>query len=373
MTLRIVFLLVTLFVIVPVAGGQTRSVPFGWDSRIDSDAGLEAQGRHVKVSIAVVDAEGQARTSFVTGDTVRVRIFLTSDAPAPVWTSTSYHYLQEWPKLLKDGREVSYSQATQTMLKDQEARPTVTGSSVFSLNSGAQRETSLIDLGGWYSGLPYAALAPGIYRLSLEHRFGGFGQGPRVESDAVSFEVKPPGDAAESERVIKKIFLLHLDDDRTARPDRTAMIKDLAPIEEVGTVLIGMMTQYTQAKPQSMEYLYLLGSVSVLGQIKEAKAVPQLLQLAVDREAHEDACAYATRSVGQIDAEGNKNFLLRILDADREYYLMRIFAAEGLARTDDPQALAALNRHKLAERDAHVRKQFEKAAQEIEARINRKR
>jgi uncharacterized protein GlcG (DUF336 family) len=60
--LRIVFLLVTLFVIVPIAGGQTRSVPFGWEPRVDSDAGLEAQGRRVKVSIAVVDAEGQARS-----------------------------------------------------------------------------------------------------------------------------------------------------------------------------------------------------------------------------------------------------------------------------------------------------------------------
>src|SRR5262249_28410255 len=159
----------------------------------------------------------------------------------------------------------------------------------------------------------------------------------------------------------------------TARPDRTAMIKDLAPIEEVGTVLIGMMTRYRHAKPQSMEYLYLLGSVSVLGQIKEARAVSQLLQVAVDREAHADARAYATRSVLEIDAEGSKNFLLRILNANREYYLMRIFAAEGLARTDDTQALAALNRHKLVERDAYVRKQFEKTAQEIKARINGKR
>jgi hypothetical protein len=52
---------------------------------------------------------------------------------------------------------------------------------------------------------------------------------------------------------------------------------------------------------------------------------------------------------------------------------MRIYAADGLARTDDPQALMALNRRALAERDAHVREQFEKAAREIKARISGKR
>jgi HEAT repeat protein len=141
------------------------------------------------------------------------------------------------------------------------------------------------------------------------------------------------------------------------------MIKDLGPVGELGTVLIGMMTRYRYAKPESMECQYLKGSVSVLGQLKEARAVPQLLQLAVDRKAHENARAIATRSVGRIDAEGSKNFLLRILNASREYHQVRIYAAEGLARTDDPQTLAALNRHALAE----------KAAREIKARISGKR
>ena len=373
MTLRIVFLLVTIFVTVTVASGQTRSNPFGWEPRVDSDAGLEAQRRHVKISIAVVDGEGYARTRFVTGDTVRVRIFLTSDGPAPVWTSTTESYLQEWPKLMKDGREVSYSQTTGTMLKEQETRPTVTGLSVFSLKPGVRRETSLIDLESWSRELPYATLAPGIYRLTLEHRFGGFGQGPRVESNAVSFEVQAPEDAAEYERVIKKILLLQNCDDRIKGPDKTAMIKDLGTIGELGTILIGMMTRYRFAKPETMEYLYLEGSLFILGQMKEARAVPQLLQLAIDRKAHENVRAQATKSVGQIDAEGNKNFLLRILNASREYYLMRIYAAEGLARTDDPKALIALNRHTLAERDTHVREQFKKAAHEIKARISGKR
>ena len=78
--------------------------------------------------------------------------------------------------------------------------------------------------------------------------------------------------------------------------------------------------------------------------------------------------AGAARSLGQIDPEGNKQILLKALNpVTSNYYLIRVFAAEGLARTKDTGVLKAIEQYRVEEKDSYVRQQFDNASQAMRA------
>ena len=81
----------------------------------------------------------------------------------------------------------------------------------------------------------------------------------------------------------------------------------------------------------------------------------------------------AARSLGQIDAEGNKQLLLKALANKDDYFQVRVYAAEALGKTKDAEVLKALENYGREEKDSHVKQQFEKAAQELRGRLRRPR
>ena len=120
-----------------------------------------------------------------------------------------------------------------------------------------------------------------------------------------------------------------------------------------------------------MEFLYLNGAVWMLGERKVKQAEGPLPQILFDRRVHENVRALAARSLGQIDSEANKQLLLKALANTSDYFAVRVYAAEGLAKTKDRLVLKALEKYSREERDPHVRQQFQKAAQQVRARISR--
>lgn len=138
--------------------------------------------------------------------------------------------------------------------------------------------------------------------------------------------------------------------------------------EDVQAVLSNMMERYKYAEPGTKEYRLLGGATRALGIIEARRGITPLSQVLFDQKVHENIRADAARSLGQIDAEGNKQALLKALET-ADHYLTRVYAAESLAKTKDTQALRALERYSREERDSFVRQKFEKAAQEIKARI----
>jgi HEAT repeat protein len=80
---------------------------------------------------------------------------------------------------------------------------------------------------------------------------------------------------------------------------------------------------------------------------------------------YENVRAVAVRSLGGIDAEASKKDLLWALNATSDYFLIRVYAAEALAKTKDSQVPGQLQRYAQSERDSYVRQQFEKSEQEL--------
>lgn len=171
----------------------------------------------------------------------------------------------------------------------------------------------------------------------------------------------------ELEKQVEDILLHHALVDSGEVYDRKARIEELSPAEQTRAVLLDMLSKYRLAEPGTREYLLLGGSIRMLGEMKERRALDPLSQMLPDGNVEKNARANAARSIGQIDAAAGKRALLGALDAD--YFGIRVEAAEALAKTKDPKVVKALERRSLAEKDAHVRERMEKAARDLRARI----
>jgi HEAT repeat protein len=151
-------------------------------------------------------------------------------------------------------------------------------------------------------------------------------------------------------------------------PDLRVSLRELGDDKEIAPVLVRLASGSKHAKERSSDLLVLSGAVASLGELRASSANELLSSLLTDREVHENVRALAARSLGQIDPEGNKQSLLNALNSVSDHYLIRVYAAEGLAKTRDAEALKALERYSREEKDAHVRQQFEKAAEEMRAK-----
>lgn len=171
------------------------------------------------------------------------------------------------------------------------------------------------------------------------------------------------------EREIELIFLYQPQSDAGEKYDKPAKIKELGRDAEVKAILLNMIAKYDYSRPGTKEYLYLSGATYMLGEMGVREAARPLAQMLSDRRIHENVRAGAARSIGKIDPVRNKQVLLRALANDSEYFQVRVYAAEALANTKDPNVLEALERYARQERDDHVRQQFQKAAQALRASI----
>jgi hypothetical protein len=171
----------------------------------------------------------------------------------------------------------------------------------------------------------------------------GFGQQPALEDR------------------IRSLFLL---EHGVPISDLPVKLRQLGDESETAAVLMRLASTYRYAGEGSLGFKMVNGAVVSLGVLEVKSASELLSSLCTDRKVHEDVRALAARSLGQIDPESNKQILLRAL-APSEHYLVRVYAAEGLAKTRDAEALKALERYSREEKDSYVRQQFEKTAQKL--------
>jgi HEAT repeat protein len=175
------------------------------------------------------------------------------------------------------------------------------------------------------------------------------------------------------EEKIKMIFLYQPHPEAGEKYDRRAEIEKLSPKEQVRGILLVMLVNHQYATPGTEEYLYLTGATSVLGRLRDARAEDQLSSMLFDQNVHENARALAAQSLGQIDPEKNKHLFLRALGNKDDYFAIRVYAAEALAKTKDPQVLESLEQYAREETDSHVRQKLEKSAQELRTNMRRRR
>lgn len=93
---------------------------------------------------------------------------------------------QNRPQLLKNGEPVPYRQKTAKAIEDEEKHGLTSYTSVLSLwlYPNKTQSLSVIDLGDWYG-----SLEPGLYELTIKHRFQGGGRW--IELPPITFEVVP--------------------------------------------------------------------------------------------------------------------------------------------------------------------------------------
>ena len=149
--------------------------------------------------------------------------------------------------------------------------------------------------------------------------------------------------------------------------DLKTELRRLGNDDEIATLLMQLASDNRSAVVRSQRLIILDGAVSALGQIRATSANDLLSSLLTDQKVQRNVRAGAARSLGQIDPERNKEILLRALDQTSDFYLIRVYAAEGLAKTRDAKALKALERYGREEKDAYVRQKFENGAQAMRA------
>lgn len=175
------------------------------------------------------------------------------------------------------------------------------------------------------------------------------------------------------EREIELIFVYQPHSDAGEKYDKVAKIRGLGREEEVKAIVLNMIAKYDYSRPGTIEAIYLSGATWILGELGLKEASRPLAQMVFDHKIHENVRALAVRSLGQIDAEANKEILLKALAKVSDYFQIRVYAAEALAKTKDPNVLKALERYTRQERDDHVRQQFQKAAQALRARVSQEK
>jgi HEAT repeat protein len=160
---------------------------------------------------------------------------------------------------------------------------------------------------------------------------------------------------------VRAVFLQEL-----STPDRQNNLRQLGEDNEIVQALIGLASRHRHAKERTGEFKVLNGVVASLGEYRARSANELLSSLLTDQIVHENVRALAARALGQIDPEANKQALLNALDPTG-YLIIRVYAAEGLAQTRDPEALKALERYILEERDVFVRTKFQNGAEAMRA------
>jgi HEAT repeat protein len=171
------------------------------------------------------------------------------------------------------------------------------------------------------------------------------------------------------QKAIQMIFLQHGEEGKGDN-DKKEKIKQLGPREEVIAILREMAAWHKYAREESLELTYLYGAVWMLGEMADKQAEDRLSKMAFNPRVHENIRALAVRSLGNIDASSNQKLLLQALRRDKsDNFMVRVYAAEGLAKIKDTQVLAALELAVRQESDSFVREKFRAAAREVRSKL----
>ena len=171
------------------------------------------------------------------------------------------------------------------------------------------------------------------------------------------------------EQRIEEIFFVN--DDAGENYDRRGKILELGHPEEVKAILLSMVERYKHAKGGTREVRLLTGATVTLGDLSERRALAPLSSILLDRKVDITVRGCAARSLGQIDPDGTKQTLLTALKNKANMFFIRLEAAKALVKTNDPQVLQVLEQASRTEKDAYVRQQLDKSAQELRRRIQR--
>lgn len=170
------------------------------------------------------------------------------------------------------------------------------------------------------------------------------------------------------ESKVRDVLLYQPHSDAGEKYNRKAKLEELGSRTEVQAILLKMLEAHAHAEAGTTEYVYLLGATTMLGELRVKDAVVPLSRLFSDQGVNVSVRAFALKSLGQIDAIANKQLLLASLADPAADQLIRGYAAEGLANTNDPQVLKVIERYSRSEQNAAVRKKLEDAAQKLRAR-----
>jgi hypothetical protein len=197
--------LLLLVIIVPLSGvlaaGTGRA---GFGAAPQNGASQSQDGGQGKIKVTITTGGGlfgPVKDSYRVGHRVPVVISMTNNGSEPVQVCDSSTLYQDRPRLLKDGRLMSYEDVQNTMMRSSESQGTCETLDE-DINLPESRlikpgETAVVD---WFilaeGKTPmgdmawYETLQPGKYELSTQRRLGCC-EGPMVESNKITFEVTP--------------------------------------------------------------------------------------------------------------------------------------------------------------------------------------
>ncbi|MDX1979332.1 MAG: hypothetical protein SFV51_03625, partial [Bryobacteraceae bacterium] len=103
----------------------------------------------------------------------------------------------------------------------------------------------------------------------------------------------------------------------------------------------------------------------------EKRAIPLIRSVLHDKSLRDNVRRYAARALGQIDAEGNKQELLRAFDESAEPALwpLRLDIAKALIRVKDRSVVNKLESWSRGERSSVARRKFEEVVAEMKRQL----
>lgn len=182
MTLRIalVILMILTFATTLVGQDPIGRAPAPVPPEVQSR--LEQQRRHheklrkpdfLRMEIAPApdgDAPVGKRPSYKAGEKILVQVILINNSPEAVHVPSVDPYYQNRPQLVRGAQTVAYREDVAELIEAKEKKPTFLRVDAWELEPLKPQAVATLDLSDWYG-----PLAPGVYRLTLQHRLVGGG------------------------------------------------------------------------------------------------------------------------------------------------------------------------------------------------------
>lgn len=198
MLVRNLFILIVMFLTCAVAvlGQEQQKIVVNSQGQLVITPEMEERARRrremlnqpdfltLKIVAASSEQSGErekAMGPYRVGDKIRFELFVTSALTEPFEINITGD--QNRPQLLRNGHPLSYHQKATKFIKDNERLPYLSAFTL-RLKPGEQQTIGIIDLKDWYE-----PLEPGLYELTVRHRFQDGGKW--IDFPQVTFEVVP--------------------------------------------------------------------------------------------------------------------------------------------------------------------------------------
>lgn len=141
--------------------------------------------RPIQMTITTKGSNYEPKSRYKAGDKVLVEVVMINTGTEPLEVGIGNSYFQDRPRMLKDGKPLSYRKGLPDILREKDKHPGRLGSTIFhKLEPSVPTVVHRFLLADWYE--PFE---PGQYELTLRHRF--WGREVPAESDTVTFQVIP--------------------------------------------------------------------------------------------------------------------------------------------------------------------------------------